>query len=124
VSDFTKLKVWVKAHAMAVHAHRVATAVRPGHLGSLRNQLVRAAMSIPTNIVEGSGQRSSREFARFLRIAVNSARELEYHLMLADEIGAIPEQDFVALRSQVIEVRKMLHGFIKRLDQSETDPVA
>jgi four helix bundle protein len=99
VGDFTKLEVWEKAHAMAVQVHQVATAFRAGHLGSLRNQLIRAAMSVPTNIVEGSGQRSSREFARFLRIAVNSSRELEYHLMLADEIGAIPEQDVVSLRA-------------------------
>ena len=121
MADFKKLKVWEKAHALAVQAIRVATAMRAGHLGSLRIQLVRAAMSIPTNIVEGSGQKSAREFARFLRIAINSAREFEYHVMLADDIGAMPEKDSHALQSRVVEVRKMLHGYVKRLDQSDTD---
>ena len=79
-------------------------------------------MSIPTNIVEGSGQESRREFGRFLRYAANSATELEYHLIIARDIRAIGLNDFAALVSQTVEVRKMLRGLIKRVSESESEP--
>ena len=69
-------------------------------------------MSISTNIVEGSSQHSRREFARFLRFALNSASELEYHLIVARDINAIDRADFDALATQTAEVRKMLHGLL------------
>lgn len=62
MSDFKRLKVWRKAHALALNAHRVANGMRGSVHMSLRNQLIRAAMSIPTNIVEGRGQKSELEF--------------------------------------------------------------
>jgi four helix bundle protein len=77
--------------------------------------MVRAAMSIPTNIVEGRGQKSEREFARFLRIALNSGSELQYHLIVASELKMIGERDFASLSNQTTEVRKMLHGLLSRL---------
>ncbi len=75
-------------------------------------------MSIPTNIVEGSGQESRREFGRFLRYAANSATELEYHLMVARDTRVISLNDFSALVSRTIEVRKMLNGLLKRVSAS------
>ncbi len=78
-------------------------------------------MSVPTNIVEGRSQQSEREFARFLRIALNSTTELEYHLLTALEIGAIRKSDSLTLTSQLIEVRKMLYGLLRHL-ASRTKP--
>jgi four helix bundle protein len=72
-------------------------------------------MSIPANIVEGRRQASEKEFARFLRIAINSGYELEYHLMVARDVGAMSETDAASLLRELIEVRKMIHGLIKRL---------
>ena len=80
--------------------------------------MVRAAMSIPANIVEGSGQESRPEFGRFLRYAANSANELEYHLVVARDIKAITLTDFAALSSRTVEVRKMLRGLLKRVSAS------
>lgn len=74
--------------------------------------MVRAAMSISTNIVEGSGQQTGREFGRFIRFALNSASELEYHLIAARDIKAIPATDFDSLTTQTVEVKKMLHGLL------------
>lgn len=67
-------------------------------------------MSIPTNIVEGTGQTSGKEFGRFLSIALKSTSELEYHLIIGRDIRAITLTDFNSLSAQAIEVRKMLHG--------------
>jgi four helix bundle protein len=75
--------------------------------------MMRAAMPIPTNIVEGTGQKSGKEFGRFIRFALNSTSELEYHLIVARDIRAIKASDFDSLSTQTIEVRKMLHGLLK-----------
>ncbi len=74
--------------------------------------MIRAALSIPTNIVEGTGQQSRREFARFLRIALSSGAELEYHLIVAHDIKAISAIDYASLQGQTVEVKKMLHGLL------------
>ena len=75
-------------------------------------------MSIPANIVEGRRQESEKEFARFLRIALNSGCELEYHLIIARDIGVMAETDAEALLREVIEVRKMIHGLLNKLGAS------
>jgi four helix bundle protein len=75
-------------------------------------------MSIPANIVEGRRQESEKEFARFLRIAVNSGCELEYHLIVARDIGAISESESSSLLREVIEVRRMIHGLLKKISNS------
>jgi four helix bundle protein len=115
VSDFKKLHVWQKAHALAIHAYRVATGMRRSRDLALRGQIIRAAISIPANIVEGRRQESEREFARFLRIALNSGCELEYHLILARDIGAISESDAESLLRECIQVRRMIHGLLRKL---------
>jgi four helix bundle protein len=122
VSDYRKLIVWRKAHALALNVHRVAVKLRGADHATLRSQMMRAAMSIPTNIVEGSGQQSRKEFARFLRFALNSTSELEYHLTLGHDTEAIKAVDFDSLNAQTIEVRKMLHGLLKRVLVDVTTP--
>ena len=122
MSDFKKLEVWRKAHALALNVHRVASRIRGPDSASQRSQLLRAAMSIPTNIVEGTGQASGKEFGRFLSIALKSTSELEYHLILAREIRAITVSDYESLIAQTIEVRKMLHGLRARVVASPPKP--
>jgi four helix bundle protein len=122
VSDFKKLRVWRKAHALALNVHRVAVTIRGSHYGPLRTQMLRASMSIPTNIVEGAGQQSGREFGRFIRFASNSASELEYHLLVAREVRAISASDFESLSAQTIEVRRMLFGLLARVLSPKRTP--
>src|SRR6185503_12889724 len=91
VADFRKLRVWKKAHALALNADRVAAAIRGAGHSSLRTQLNRAAMSIPTNIVEGRAKKSDEDFARYLGYALGSANELECRVILAHDVGAMSE---------------------------------
>jgi four helix bundle protein len=72
-------------------------------------------MSIPANIAEGRRQQSEKEFARFLRIALNSGCELEYHLIVARDMQVIGDEDADSLLRQTIEVRKMIHGLLRRI---------
>ena len=121
MTDFKKLKVWQKAHMMALDVHRLAGQIRGTKHAALRSQITRAAMSVPTNIVEGSRQESCREFSRFLRIALNSTTELEYHLLVARDFANVRSSDSVTLITQVIEVRKMLYGLLRYLDSRTED---
>jgi four helix bundle protein len=118
MADFKKLRVWQHARALALHAHRVAGRIRGAPYASLRSQMIRAAMSIQANIVEGRSQRSEAEFGRFLRYALASTSELESHLIIARDFEVITENDFKSLLSEVVEVRKMLHGLVDRLSAS------
>ncbi|MFL5487668.1 MAG: four helix bundle protein [Gemmatimonadaceae bacterium] len=77
MSDFKKLNVWHKAHALALGIDRMSKDIRATQYASLRNQIFRAALSIPANIAEGRRKTSEKEFARFLGIAVGSSSELE-----------------------------------------------
>ncbi|MDQ6718554.1 MAG: four helix bundle protein [Gemmatimonadota bacterium] len=120
MSDFKQLKVWRKSHALALNVHRVTTRSRGRDSIGLRSQMLRAAMSIPANIVEGTGHRSRREFVRFLRIATGSASELEYHLIVARDCGVLSTSDFISLCDQTIEVRKMLFGLSRRMEEIAT----
>lgn len=121
VADFKKLHVWRRAHALSLSIDRASTRMRGARHASLRNQMYRAAMSIPANIAEGRRQKSEKEFARFLGYALNSSSELEYHLIVARDTKVIPESEFVSFVSQTIRVRKMLYALSKRLASSEEE---
>jgi four helix bundle protein len=119
VSDFKNLKVWRKAHSLALNVHRAALKIKGAQFVSLRGQLTRAAFSIPTNIVEGNGQESPQQFARFVRFSLNSSSELEYHLMAARDVRIMTATDFKSLTEQTVEVRKMLYGLLRHLERSK-----
>ena len=89
--------------------------LRATRYAGLRSQIIRASMSIPANIVEGRRQNSEKDFARFLRYSLNSAYELEYHILLAKEIDVIPTSEANSLLAEVVEVTKMLHGLLKKI---------
>ena len=100
---------------MAMDVETIAGGIRGSRHASLRSQIVRAAASVPANIVEGSGEQTAANFSRFLRIALNSSTELEYHLIVASDRKLISAAHSLTLRSQVIEVRKMLYGLRRHL---------
>ena len=107
---------------MALDTHRVAGKIRGSNNSGLRTQTIRAAMSIPANIVESRGQLTRREGCRYLRIALNSATELEFHLLTARDLKAISGHECLTLTSQLVEVRKMLYGLIRSLSyEDDTD---
>jgi four helix bundle protein len=118
MADYRKLHVWRKAYALALNTHRVAGRIRGQP--ALRGQLVRATMSVGASIVEGRQHKSDKEFARFLRIALASAAEAEYHLLIGVGIKAINETDFDSLNGELTDIRKMLTGLLKKLESSVT----
>jgi four helix bundle protein len=121
MSDFKKLKVWQKAQTLALDTYRVASKIRGSPNSALRTQMIRAAMSIPANIVESRGQITGREASRYLRIALNSATELEYHLLTARDLELVTRHQCLTLTSQLVEVRKMLCGLIRYHQKRDPD---
>jgi four helix bundle protein len=115
MADFKKLTVWQKARKLTVGTIRACEEISGATASLVRNQLVRAIMSIPANIAEGSAKKSDREFARYLRISLGSATEAENHLIIASDLELIDENLFSDLNSQIEDVRKMLTGLEKRL---------
>ena len=84
-------------------------------LYGLTNQIRRASVSIPTNIAEGCGRGSDADFARFLQIAFGSSNEVDYLLLLSFDLGMIAETIFAKLNSQIVEIKRMVSGLLKKL---------
>ena len=99
--------MWQKAHALTLDLYRITRAFPKDELYGLTNQMRRAAASIGANLAEGCGRRSDAEFGRFLLIAMGSASELTYHLLLARDLNYLNEADFGRLDDRLEEVRKM-----------------
>lgn len=100
-------RLWVAelAHQFALSVYSIATKWSDRILSA---QIRRAALSIPSNIVEGAGRETKTEFARFVGIAYSSAAEVRYQLRFAEELGLITETDAARLEQQVQQIRRML----------------
>ena len=120
MGDFKRLRVWQESHKLALQTYHAAGRIRGSKHLSLRSQLVRAAFSIPANIVEGRAKRSDKEFARFIEYAVGSAAELEYHLILARDARILEQSIAVTLLNQLSRVRKMLYTLRDTLNRGRT----
>ena len=122
MGDYKQLKVWQKAQAVAIECHKATQKIRGNQHAALRSQITRAAFSVPANLVEGNGLQSRREYLRFVRIALNSNNELDYHINTARELGLIPESKANTLVANNTEVRKMLHGLTRFLTSAPDRP--
>jgi four helix bundle protein len=115
MQDFQKLLVWNRAHALAPEVDRVLRrAPRNGHM-AVKTQLRRSADSIATNIVEGCGAASQREFGRYLDISIKSSSETEYHTLSARDRGVISQLDYERLIDEIVQIRRMLYALRKKV---------
>ena len=115
MQDFRKIKVWEKAHLLTIAIYQATKPFPTDERYGLTSQLRRAGMSIPTNIAEGSGRRSDKEFANFLNRAMGSASEVEYLLFLSKDVGHLKPAVHTALQADVEEVKRMLTAFQSKL---------
>src|SRR4051812_45665879 len=110
--DYHNYDAWVRAHKHALTIRGIARRLRGPVNTSLRSQMVRPADSVVFNIVEGCGA-EQKEFARFLRISINSANELQAQLELAHGDGVMGPQEWTRLNEETIEIRRMIWGLRK-----------
>lgn len=114
--DFRDLKVWEKAHHLTLAVYKVTSAFPKDELYGLTSQIRRSSASIPANIAEGCGRSGNAELARFFQIAMGSASELEYHLLLDRDLDFLNDPDYNSLASDMTEVKRMLTSFIQKLN--------
>ncbi|MDQ7838179.1 MAG: four helix bundle protein [Thermodesulfobacteriota bacterium] len=115
MKDFRELKVWEKAHCLTLAVYKATIAFPKDELYGLTSQVRRSCMSIPANIAEGCGRNGDAEFARFLQIAMGSASELEYHMLLARDLEFLPDSTHTSLAKAVTDIKRMLTSLIQKL---------
>lgn len=115
MKNFRELKVWEKGHELTMAVYRATARFPNEERYGLTSQIRRSSVSVPANIAEGCGRGSDAELARFLQIAAGSASELEYHLLLANQLEMLDAPEHGRLAKQVTEVKRMLTSFIKKL---------
>ena len=116
---YRDLIVWKKAMDLTEEVYQVTNRFPRHELYGLTNQLRRAAVSIPSNIAEGQGRGSNKEFTRFLNIAHGSLAELETQLLLSVRLGYIKENEIEQIQQTALEVGKMLRGLIRKFQEEK-----
>ena len=114
----------LRAHAFALEIRRVVGTFPSTGYAELKSQLIRAAESIPTNIVEGCGAATRKEFARFIDISIKSTSEVDYQLQLARDNEILSAATWQTLSNEVVEIRMMLCGLRRALLASDGSPPA
>ena len=115
MQDFKKLRVWEKSHKLTLRVYKATGSFPPEEMYGIVSQMRRASSSIAANIAEGCGRDGNAELARFLGIAMGSASELEYHLILARDLSMVGEDQYDQLDRETTEVKRMLTSLIQRL---------
>jgi four helix bundle protein len=115
MKDFRELKVWERSHRLTLSIYRATRPFPKDERFGLTSQLRRSSASIPANIAEGCGRNGDPELARFLQIAMGSASETEYHLILARDLEYLKAEVYESLNQELIETKRMLNAFIQKL---------
>lgn len=115
MQPFRKLVVWQKAHELTLIMYKVTRSFPTDEKYGLTAQIRRAAASVCANLAEGCGRQTRREFARFAYISLGSASELEYHVLLAADLGFVAPNTYSHIANAVVQVKRMLGGLIRRL---------
>jgi four helix bundle protein len=115
VKDYRELEVWQTGHALTLEVYLATKAFPKDELFGLTGQMRRAASSIPANIAEGCGRYGDPELKRFLNIALGSACELDYFILLSSELGYIQSEKGRTLGADCLRLRRQLGAFIKKL---------
>jgi four helix bundle protein len=105
MKDFRKQKVWQKSHQLTLDIYRATINFPREELYGLTSQIRRSCASIPANIAEGCGRDSEEDFCCFLQMAMGSASELEYHLLLSYDLGILPDIEYENLSRETREVK-------------------
>ncbi len=120
MQSFRDLKVWEKGHRLTLAIYGVSQGFPSSELYGLTSQMRRAAASIGANIAEGCCRDGGPDFARFLQIALGSASELEYHLLLARDLNLLSGEVHDRMATDTIEVKRMLASLIQKVRDTTT----
>ncbi|SDG25599.1 four helix bundle protein [Pedobacter terrae] len=117
MNNLKELKIWNKAIDLAVDVYKATSTFPTDERFGLISQSRRAAVSIPSNIAEGAGRNSVKEFNNFLGIANGSSYELQTQLVIANKLAILESEILDPLIAQIDELQKMTYGFQQMLDK-------
>src|SRR5215218_10676935 len=120
VRDFRELKVWERRHRLTLAVYNATSTFPREETYGLTAQLRRCTASMPANIAEGCGRSGDAELGRFMLISMGSASELDYHLLLARDLGYLSAQDYQELSQGTQEVKRMLSTLIAKLRHTKS----
>jgi four helix bundle protein len=113
--DHTKLKAFGLADELTLHIYRATKNFPKDEVYGLTSQMRRAAVSVPSNIVEGCARESQAEYVRFLEIAFASLRELHYQFTLASRLGYVETGQLPECEAKIVETEKVLNALLRSL---------
>ncbi len=113
MQDFRDLQVWQKAHQVTLDVYRVSARFSADERFGLTSQIRRAAMSVGNNLAEGCGRGTDPDFARFAQMALGSASEVEYLILLAKDLKEMRADDAARLHDGITEVKRMATALIR-----------
>lgn len=115
MKNYRELKIWQRSHALTLSLYHATKSFSKDEVFALTTQMRRACVSIPANIAEGCGREGDAELKRFLTIALGSACELDYHVLLASDLGYLDDNTSPGLAAEIVEIRRMIGSFIQKL---------
>ena len=113
--NFKELKIWQKGFEIAVDTYKITASFPSAEKFGLSSQITRAAVSIPSNVAEGSSRKSEKDYHRFVEISLGSSFELETQLLIAKAVGLNEKGDYEDLLTKINEEQKMLASFMNSL---------
>jgi len=114
--NYRDLQTWNKAHNLTLELYKLSRQFPKEEIYGLTSQLRRAASSIGAHLAEGCGRQPNPEFARFVRISMGSASELDYHLLLSRDLGFIENTAYDRVSKGLTEVRKKLASLLSTVE--------
>lgn len=115
MKDFRHLTVWQRSHELTLKIYSVTKTFPNDERFGLTSQIRRACSSIPANIAEGCGRETDGDFQRFLQIAFGSVNELDYHLLLARDLGIVELPVYESCFGTLLEVKRMLAALLRKV---------
>jgi len=115
MKTFRDLFIWQKAMTLVTNTYQISEKFPKEELFGLTSQIRRSAISIPSNIVEGYGRGSNKEFSRFINIAISSLFEFQTQIEIAKNINYLNEKEFKSIYEETRELEAMIISFSKKL---------
>ena len=116
--DFRQLRVWDASHTLVLDIYALTKEFPKEELFSLTNQIRRSAYSIPSNIAEGCGRETNKDYARFLQIAMGSAYELDYQMLLSRDLGYVNISIYEDISAKIDSVKWQLAALLRRVREA------
>ena len=119
LKNYKELKVWQKAYNLCIAVYKITKTFPKEELYGLTSQMRRAALSVPCNIAEGYGRKTTPEYIRFLFIAYGSNCELETQILISGDLGFMKAEELEKLQTDMGEVERMLKALIKSMENKQ-----